>query len=293
MSRRRLFTFIGRRLAALVLVLLAMSFLIFALLDLAPGNAVQLLLGPREATPATVAAIRHEYHLDQPFIVQYLDWLRGAVHFDFGTSIVSGRAGQAGEIIGQLGYSLELRRARLRLRVRGRDPTWSPSPRCDGVPRSTGRWSAFSVAGISAAGIRNRHSPAVHLRDQARLVPRFRRGKRLLSPHLASGAASDCAWPDRDGSTAPTDAGRRLRGDRAGLRRVRARAWDLARSDPLVLRAAQRACPDHHRQRPHHLLPHHRRGARRGHVRAAGHRLAARRLDQLQGHPGRAGVSRC
>ena len=107
MSRRRLFTFIGRRLAALVLVLLAMSFLIFALLHLAPGNAVELLLGPREATPAAVAAIRHEYHLDQPFIVQYLDWLRGALHFNFGTSIVSGQpVGQ--EIIGQLGYSLQL-----------------------------------------------------------------------------------------------------------------------------------------------------------------------------------------
>jgi peptide/nickel transport system permease protein len=107
MSRRRLFMFIGRRLAALVLVLLAMSFLIFALLHLAPGNAVQLLLGPREATPAAVAAIRHEYHLDQPFIVQYLEWLRGALHFDFGTSIVSGQpVGQ--EIIGQLGYSLQL-----------------------------------------------------------------------------------------------------------------------------------------------------------------------------------------
>ncbi len=181
MSRRRLFTFIGRRLAALVLVLLAMSFLIFALLHLAPGNAVELLLGPREATPAAVAAIRHEYHLDQPFIVQYLDWLRGALHFNFGTSIVSGQpVGQ--EIIGQLGLPAPARRARVRLRVRGRDPTWSP---CRSATAYLGRPGDGRVQRrrYQRAGIRNGDPPAVHLRDQARLVPRFRRGKRLFSQH--------------------------------------------------------------------------------------------------------------
>ena len=64
-----------RRFAALVGVLLIISFVIFLLLYLAPGSPEQLLLGPRQATPETVAAIRHEYHLDDPFLVQYWDWL--------------------------------------------------------------------------------------------------------------------------------------------------------------------------------------------------------------------------
>ncbi|MDX6411233.1 MAG: Binding-prot-dependent transport system rane comp, N-term, partial [Gaiellaceae bacterium] len=45
-------------------MLVVISFVIFLLLYLAPGSPEQLLLGPRQATPATVAAIRHQYHLD-------------------------------------------------------------------------------------------------------------------------------------------------------------------------------------------------------------------------------------
>jgi peptide/nickel transport system permease protein len=92
MRRTGLFFFLARRLVALALVLLAMSFAIFLFLYLAPGSPEQLLLGPREATPATLAAVRHEYHLDRPFLVRYGEWLGGAVHFDFGRSIVTNEA---------------------------------------------------------------------------------------------------------------------------------------------------------------------------------------------------------
>jgi peptide/nickel transport system permease protein len=68
-------------------VLVVISFVIFLLLYLAPGSPEQLLLGPRQATPATVAAIRHEYHLDDPFFVRYVDWLKNAAHLEFGRSI--------------------------------------------------------------------------------------------------------------------------------------------------------------------------------------------------------------
>jgi peptide/nickel transport system permease protein len=68
-------------------VLVVISFVIFLLLYLAPGSPEQLLLGPRQATPATVAAIRHEYHLDDPFFVRYVDWLQNAAHLEFGRSI--------------------------------------------------------------------------------------------------------------------------------------------------------------------------------------------------------------
>lgn len=68
-------------------MLVVISFVIFLLLYLAPGSPEQLLLGPRQATPATVAAIRHEYHLDDPFFVRYVDWLKNAAHLEFGRSI--------------------------------------------------------------------------------------------------------------------------------------------------------------------------------------------------------------
>lgn len=68
-------------------MLVVISFLIFALLYVAPGSPEALLLGPREATPATVAAVRHRYHLDRPFLVRYWDWASGAAHLDFGRSI--------------------------------------------------------------------------------------------------------------------------------------------------------------------------------------------------------------
>lgn len=102
-----LLLFIARRLVALAAVLLAMSFIIFAFLYLAPGSVEQTLLGPREATPATIAAVRHEYHLDRPFIVQYADWLRAAVHLDFGRSIVTGEP-VTNVIVRRLGLSLQL-----------------------------------------------------------------------------------------------------------------------------------------------------------------------------------------
>ena len=90
MSGRGLALFVLRRLAALVLLLLLLSFGMFTLLYVAPGSVEQALLGPHPATPEAVAAIRKEYHLDDPFLVQYLHWLGNALHLDFGTSSQTG-----------------------------------------------------------------------------------------------------------------------------------------------------------------------------------------------------------
>ncbi|MER8045431.1 ABC transporter permease [Streptomyces sp. NPDC094032] len=77
--------FLGR-LAGLLGVLLVTSFVVFASVHLAPGDPVSFLLHGRPATPETVAALRAEYHLDDPLAVQYLKWLGGALHGDFGRS---------------------------------------------------------------------------------------------------------------------------------------------------------------------------------------------------------------
>ncbi|NUR90541.1 MAG: ABC transporter permease [Nonomuraea sp.] len=80
--------FLLKRLAGLAVVLLVASFLVYGLLYLVPGGPMAFLLGNRSGTPEQIAAIRAQYHLDDPFLVRYATWLRGAVTGDFGSSLV-------------------------------------------------------------------------------------------------------------------------------------------------------------------------------------------------------------
>jgi len=75
------------RLFGVLAILLVISFLTFSLVYLAPGDLVKNLLGNRPASPEAVAAIRAQYHLDDPFLLRYLDWLGSAIRGDFGQSI--------------------------------------------------------------------------------------------------------------------------------------------------------------------------------------------------------------
>lgn len=78
-----------RRLGALVLTLVISSFVIFAAMYAAPGDPVSFLIGnPENRTPERVAAVRAQYHLDDPFLSQYLQWLKDVLHGDLGTSLV-------------------------------------------------------------------------------------------------------------------------------------------------------------------------------------------------------------
>jgi peptide/nickel transport system permease protein len=76
-----------RRIAVAVPLLLATSFIVFSFVHLAPGSPETILLGGRRVDAATIAAIRHQYHLNDPFIAQYWYWLRDVLHGDFGESI--------------------------------------------------------------------------------------------------------------------------------------------------------------------------------------------------------------
>ena len=82
--------YLARRVAGTLLLLLVLSMAVFALLRLAPGNLVSNLLGTRGDTPSAVAAVRAEYHLNQPLPVQYWHWLSDAVRLRLGTSIRTG-----------------------------------------------------------------------------------------------------------------------------------------------------------------------------------------------------------
>ena len=84
--------YIAGRLVLLVPVLLGISIVTFALIRLAPGDAVLIALGAdARATPEQVAAIRRAHGLDQPVPVQYARWLGRVVQGDLGKSIRTGR----------------------------------------------------------------------------------------------------------------------------------------------------------------------------------------------------------
>jgi peptide/nickel transport system permease protein len=80
---------IARRLLLMIPMLLLMTFLVFGLVILIPGDAAVTLAGGLDAPPGAIEAVREEMHLDRPFLAQYGEWLGGVVHGDFGTSLYS------------------------------------------------------------------------------------------------------------------------------------------------------------------------------------------------------------
>ncbi|MFD6936303.1 ABC transporter permease [Streptomyces goshikiensis] len=79
--------FAVRRLAEMAATLLGASFVIFGAMYLAPGNPASFLLAGRSASPEALRAINAQYHLDEPFAVQYVRWLGQVLQGDFGRSI--------------------------------------------------------------------------------------------------------------------------------------------------------------------------------------------------------------
>jgi oligopeptide transport system permease protein len=77
-------SYLGRRILQLIPVFLGATLLLYAMVFLRPGDPVAALGGERGLPEATQEAIRAEYNLDKPFIVQYLLFLRGVVMLDFG-----------------------------------------------------------------------------------------------------------------------------------------------------------------------------------------------------------------
>lgn len=78
--------FLGFRLLQAVPVLLGTTLLIYFMVFAMPGDPVVALFGDRTPSPAVLAELRSRYLLDQPFLVQYLNYLGGILRGDFGTS---------------------------------------------------------------------------------------------------------------------------------------------------------------------------------------------------------------
>jgi ABC-type dipeptide/oligopeptide/nickel transport system permease component len=81
-----------RRLVWAIPVLLGVSIAVFMMLHLIPGDPVLALLrGQPTVTPEDIARLRSQLGLDEPVVMQYLKWLGGVLHGDFGESILTHR----------------------------------------------------------------------------------------------------------------------------------------------------------------------------------------------------------
>ena len=75
------------QLATAVVTVLASAFIVTLALSLAPGSALSYLSGGQSLTPAEAAELTEKYHLDQPVIIRYFNWLGDMFHGDFGVSL--------------------------------------------------------------------------------------------------------------------------------------------------------------------------------------------------------------
>lgn len=69
-----------------MLLVIAVSFLVFCLMYMLPGDPVDMVVD-RKVSAERKAEIAHELGYDQPFMTQYFNWAKNALHGDFGTSI--------------------------------------------------------------------------------------------------------------------------------------------------------------------------------------------------------------
>ena len=99
---------LSRRVLDLAFVAFGVSVLVFSMIRLIPGDAVQIMLGANaEVTPEQIAALRSRLGLDQSVLTQYAGWARQALHGDLGTSVWTGRP-VLEEIVPRIGVTAEL-----------------------------------------------------------------------------------------------------------------------------------------------------------------------------------------
>ncbi len=94
---------IQRRLILLLVVLFAVSVLVFAIVNVLPGDAANAILGDM-GTPAQAAALRAQMGLNLPLLPRYESWMAGLLRGDFGMSLQFG-VPIAPMLLGRLGNS--------------------------------------------------------------------------------------------------------------------------------------------------------------------------------------------
>ncbi len=77
--------FLSRRLFAALITLMLATVVVFAVVEVLPGDPALVMLGT-DARPDTLAALRAKYGFDQPLLTRYWQWIGGLLTFDLGSS---------------------------------------------------------------------------------------------------------------------------------------------------------------------------------------------------------------
>jgi ABC-type dipeptide/oligopeptide/nickel transport systems, permease components len=83
-----MYRYILKRLILLIPIILGVTFIIFSIMALTPGDPGTLILGP-SASEASRAQLNHQLGFDKPFIVRYINYITNAVQGDFGKSYIT------------------------------------------------------------------------------------------------------------------------------------------------------------------------------------------------------------
>lgn len=142
----RAVTDLARRIGTLVLLLFVLSILTFSLLYMTSGDPARTLAGARKVSASQLAAVRAQYHLDQPLWRQYAYWMGDVLHGNLGVSIRTSLP--VTEMIGQRAWitlTLALMALVIALLV--------------GIPlgivsaRHRGRWQDGTITALAVAGL--------------------------------------------------------------------------------------------------------------------------------------------
>ncbi|MCY3915209.1 MAG: ABC transporter permease [Chloroflexi bacterium] len=100
------YQYVVQRLLLALVVVLGITFVVFMIMQIVPGDPARVILGPY-ASEESVAGLRARLGLDRPFLEQYLVWLSKAVRGDFGQSLLNSQD-IAPQLRGRIGPSFEL-----------------------------------------------------------------------------------------------------------------------------------------------------------------------------------------
>jgi peptide/nickel transport system permease protein len=85
-------TYIIRRFFQMIIILLMVTIIVFLMVRLLPGDPILMFLSSQDLEQITqeqIDHLKHQYGLDRPMFVQYIDWLGDVLHGDLGTSIIN------------------------------------------------------------------------------------------------------------------------------------------------------------------------------------------------------------
>ena len=82
--------YIAKRLLTLIPIILGVTFIVFSIMALTPGDPGRMILG-QNASQEAVDMLNDELGLNKPFLIRYVDYIIGAVQGDFGNSYRTGQ----------------------------------------------------------------------------------------------------------------------------------------------------------------------------------------------------------